>query len=342
MDKGDIGGIREVRKEDECRYICGLLSVASLPLLGGLETPHKGQRKSPSRKHVAHDAANRVAEAERLNKSPEIENQELRRHNEELKTATQTHCDREEELVQTIQQALEEHESMTPRISEALYRRLEHSAPNIIKELQHAINPFGNVHTRFRHSPSDSPPDPLSRPPSSFHLSDIPTPEGPVISQSPGSRMAAPQVRDRRQRIRQLLSHDSIALDTQQQHQRESSLTQNKWAVTSPSGPDSHPPQGTTTPMLPSSAHLISAFARISTDFLSDDWNSPAFQPQNNMAEDSALYNMDFTDSQVLNDIFHPQEPNIWDDSLFTGLLSNSVHGGDGVNDSFLSDFLAS
>ena len=372
MDKGDIGGIREIRKEDEYRYICGLLGVASLrrspivvgivlsqtlmilALLGGLETPHKGQRKSPSKKNVAQDAANRVVEAERLSKSLEIENQELRRHIDDLKTAAQANCDREEELVQIMQQALEEHESMTPQITKALYRRIEHWAPNIIKELPHAINPFGDITTRTQDSPSVPSPDPLSNPSISHRASDLSQSGASVISQSSNSPYGGiPELKTRveiRGFLRSLRTSPgklkpiicgSKAGGTQYQHRQETNLTQNLWAGLPSSGPDSRPPQETT-PMLPSSTHLTSAFTRISTDFPSDNWDSATFQPQGSIPEGSALYNMDFSDSQLPNGIFHPQEPNVWDDSLFTGLLSTSAHGGDGVNDSFLGDFLAS
>ena len=369
MDKGDIGGIREIRKEDEYRYICGLLGVASLrrspivvgivlsqtlmilALLGGLETPHKGQRKSPSKKNVAQDAANRVVEAERLSKSLEIENQELRRHIDDLKTAAQANCDREEELVQIIQQALEEHESMTPQITKALYRRIEHWAPNIIKELPHTINPFGDITTRTQDSPSVPSPDPLSSPSSSHRASDLSQSGASVIIQSPyggipelKTRVEIPgflrSLRTSPGKLKPIIC-GSKAGGTQYQHRQETNLTQNLWAGLPSSEPDSRPPQETT-PMLPSSAHLTSAFTRISTDFPSDNWDSATFQPQGSIPEGSALYNMDFSDSQLPNGIFHPQEPNVWDDSLFTGLLSTSAHGGDGVNDSFLGDFLAS
>ena len=372
MDKNDVGGMREIRKEDEYRYICGLLGVASLrrspivvgivlsqtlmilALLGGLETPHKGQRKSPSKKNVAQDAANRVVEAERLSKSLEIENQELRRHIDELKTAAQAYCDREEELVQIIQQALEEHESMTPRIIKALYRRIEHWAPNIIKELPHAINPFGDITTRTQDSPSVPSPDPLSNPSISHRASDLSQSGASVISQSSNSPYGGiPELKTRveiRGFLRSLRTSPgklkpiicgSKAGGTQYQHRQETNLTQNLWAGLPSSEPDSRPPQETT-PMLPSSAHLTSAFTRISTDFPSDNWDSATFQPQGSIPEGSALYNMDFSDSQLRNGIFHPQEPNVWDDSLFTGLLSTSAHGGDGVNDGLLGDFLAS
>jgi hypothetical protein len=270
-----------------------------------------------------------INEATYLYKALDIENLELQRRNDELKTTALAFSSREEELVQIIQQALEEHESMTPRISKALYRRIEHWAPNIIKELPRAIDPFGDVITHTRNSSSVPSPDPLpgSSPShrvfdvaNNIFLTNMPVPRTPKMP-------------------RPFLPRKAIAGNTQHQYRHESSLMHNMRAGTPSSEPDSRQPQETAMPMQPPSAHLTSPFARISTDFPSDNWESAAFQPQDTMSENSALYNMDSSESQILNDLFHPQEPNVWDDSLFTGLLSTSAHGEESVNDNFLGDF---
>jgi hypothetical protein len=95
-------------------------------------TPHKGQRKSPSKKDVVvQRSVEQAAEATRMNTILENQNQELRRDNEEL--------------LQIIQQALEEHESLKPRISKALYRRIKRQAPNIVEELPDSIKPLSDT-----------------------------------------------------------------------------------------------------------------------------------------------------------------------------------------------------
>lgn len=124
---------------------------------------------------------------------------------------------------------------MSPQISKALYRRIERWAPNIIKELPHAINPFGDFTTRTRNSSSVHSPDPLSNPSSSRYLSDIPTSEAPIISQSsnsPLSRMSGMKTFGRSRMSTRTLGpfiSEPAAGNTQHQHQHESNHTQNMY-----------------------------------------------------------------------------------------------------------------
>lgn len=121
---------------------------------------------------VARDAIDQAVAATGLHEILKIENQELLRQNEELKTAAQAHCDYVKELKQIIQQTLDEYEGRKPQISKALYRRIEDKIPSILEELPLAINPFGGLTLRTRDPASVSSLDQVSGSTSSNHPSD--------------------------------------------------------------------------------------------------------------------------------------------------------------------------
>ena len=61
---------------------------------------------------------------------------------------------------------------------------------------------------------------------------------------------------------------------------------------------------------------------------------------RNNTTEDYAFHDMDFSGSQVLDEIFNPQDPGTWDKSAvaIADWLNAPTHSGDGCDYNFLGD----
>lgn len=281
-----------------------------------------------------------------------IENQNLRRQVEELQAAARA---RAEEQSCIIQQALEERTSADARISNSLYRRIKRHAPSVFGELPHVIDRFGNVTLSTPRSSSVSSLDPRSGSSSSSHLSDCLKRDAQIIdgsNDSPSKRQCSekssvdipsevttsvpqrliptPNPRSQYVHTRLDATHGQNPVA---QHRHGSHLAPTMSAQLPSEGSDFRETQETTMPSRVSTTFSTPWMAHVPPNCqqgsfsvaehrpkspLLEGWESSNWtnqQQQNTTTEDPALYDMDFSGSHVLDEIFNPQGPGAWDES---------------------------
>jgi hypothetical protein len=334
-------------------------------------TAHNGQRKSSCKKDlVTQRSFDQAAEATRLNKLLEIENQDLRRQLEELQAASQA---RAEEHLCIIQQALEERGSTNTRISNLLYRRIKRHAPSVLEQLPHVINRLGDITLCTRDSSSVSSLDPRSESSSRSRLSDCLKREAQVFGglddsrpkrQCPTNfevdphneisaltRVCSSQMPKETARYAKAPCFGPAIGHARSSRQYAPISAHDTSTQPLSDGSDFHQPQETNSTFPTSSPTLpLPSFAHMPTRFYQETSVAPqARSPRPRYWTISAserLYNPSANSEFDAMDYFNDQNPDYtlfqnfenWDSRSLANLLGHGTDGGESVNGNLLGD----
>jgi hypothetical protein len=335
-------------------------------------TAHDGQRKS-SRK-IAQRSVDHAAEATRVSKLLEIENQDLRRQLEELQATSQA---RAEEHLCIIQQALEERGSTNTQISNLLYRRIKRHAPSVLEQLPHVTDRLGDITLRTRDSSSASSLDPRSETSSSSRVSDCLKRDAQVIGGSDDPRSKRQCLSnlavDPRDEIYSLITgcpspmpkktpcysgapYFGATIDHPRSQCRYGPISAHDTSTQLPSnGLDAHQPReanftlptSSTTLPLPSFAHVSSRLYQESssepqvrlTSPRPSEWATPALEELHDPPANLEFDAMDYFNSQNPNYTLFPQNFDNWDSHSLAILLGHGANGGESASDNLRSNF---